>query len=328
MSDLELTFAGVPDYDRIGPLLSGVVQPDGIHLTSTSFSLAGEVFRRVAQDAAFDVAEMSTSTFIAMRSRDDDRYVGLPIFPYRAFRHGFMWVRTNAGITRPEQLATARIGLTEYQQTASLWLRGILQDEYGVRTDDVQWVTGGMESSEPERFPVTLPPRIKLEAIPPDRGLDSMLREGAIDALIGARPPPSFLRSDPQIQRLIPDYRAAERAYFQRTGFFPIMHMVVLRRSVYEEHPWTARVLVKTFERVKDAGITRLWDTETSVCGLPWLLADMEEIRAVFGGDPWPYGVVKNRKALEYMLQMSYDQGISPRRLAVEGLFAKNTIDT
>jgi 4,5-dihydroxyphthalate decarboxylase len=327
MANLELSLACVPNYDRTGPLLKGWVQPEGIRFVPHEFTFPGDIFRRIAQSAEYDVSEMSTSTFMAMRGRGDERYIGLPIFPSRSFRHGFIWVNARSDITRPEQLAGKRIGVTEYQQTASVWLRGILQDEYGVRTEDVQWVTGGMESFEPERYHVDLPERFKLEVVPPDQGLDALLARGEIDALIGAREPPSFLRREPHVRQLIPDYRRAEREYFQKTGFFPIMHMVVLRRSVYEANPWTAPSIYLAFQQVKDAGIARLWDTGSNACALPWLLADMAEVYELFGGDAFPYGISRNRKMLEYMSQMSYDQGLSPRKLGLEEIFVRELMD-
>jgi 4,5-dihydroxyphthalate decarboxylase len=328
MAELELTLALVPNYDRTGPLLNYAVQPEGIRFVAETFTAAGEIFRRVAQRAEWDVAEMSVSTFMIMCAQHDARYVGLPIFPSRSFRHQSMWVRRDSEIIRPEQLAGKRIGVTEYQQTATMWVRGILADEYGVRLEDVQWVTGGLESFEAERYPIELPPRFKLQTIPPDQGLDGMLQRGSIDALIGARPPPSFLRGEPHIRRLIPDYRPVEREYFRRTGYFPIMHMMVLRRSVYEQHPWVVNAIYQAFEQVKAAGIARLWDPGSPPCSLPWMMADMEEVRDLFGGDAFPYGVGKNRGILEYMLRMAYDQGVLLRQVRVEELFPAEALTT
>jgi len=328
VAELELTLALVPNYDRTGPLLERRVQPEGIRFAAEGFTAAGEIFRRVAQRAEWDVAEMSVSTFMVMCARHDDRYVGLPIFPSRSFRHQSMWVRADSDITRPEQLAGKRIGVTEYQQTATMWIRGILADEYSVRTEDVQWVTGGLEGFEPERYPIELPPRFKLETIPPNEGLDGLLQRGGIDALIGARPPPSFLRGEPHVRRLIPDYRPVEREYYRRTGYFPIMHLMVLRRSVYQEHPWTVGAIYRAFERVKDAGLARLRDPGSPACSLPWITADMEEVRDLFGGDAFPYGVARNRQQLEYMLQMGYDQGVLPRPVRLDELFPAEALTT
>jgi 4,5-dihydroxyphthalate decarboxylase len=261
-----------------------------------------------------------------LRSRDDERYVGLPIFPSRSFRHGYIFVNTSSGITSLEQLRDRRVGVTEYQQTAAVWIRGFMKDDYGVASEDVHWITGGLDTYEPERFPIEMPERFRVEPSEEGRPLGGMLERGEIDVLLGARAPACFKRGDPHIKRLFPDYRAVERAYFERTGFFPIMHLVVLRRVIYEQHRWVAANILQAFTQAKDAGIARLWDTGSLACGVPWLLDELEEIRAVFGGDAWPYGIARNRAALEYIAAMSYDQGLSSRKLELADLFAPETL--
>jgi 4,5-dihydroxyphthalate decarboxylase len=271
---------------------------------------------------------MSVSTFMAMRSRDDNRYVGLPIFPSRSFRHGFIVINVESGIRKPEDLRDRRVGIAEYQQTASVWLRGILKDEYGIGSEDVLWFEGGMDYHRPERFALELPGSLRYQRIRADQTLSDMLERGELDAVLGARLPACFWRGAPQVRRLFPDYRAVERAYFERTGFFPIMHLVVLRRAIYEQHRWVAANILQAFTQAKDAGIARLWDTGSLACGVPWLLDELEEIRAVFGGDAWPYGIARNRAALEYIAAMSYDQGLSPRKLELADLFAPEMLGT
>jgi 4,5-dihydroxyphthalate decarboxylase len=318
----------VPNYDRTGPLLDGRVQPEDVALRGTAVSRPSDLFRRIAQFAEFDVSEMSVSTYLVMRSRGDDRYVGLPIFPSRSFRHGFIFVNTRASIRRVEDLPGRRVGVTEYQQTAALWIRGFLKDDHGVRAEQLEWFEGGLDSFRPERLAVELPSPVRIQRIAADQNLDRMLVQGEIDVLLGASLPPSFLRGTPHVQRLIPDYRAVERAYFERTGYFPIMHMVVLRRALYEQHPWLAQSLYRAFEQAKDAGLARLGDPSSLACSLPWILDDVEEVRALFGGDAFPYGLARNRQTLEYLLRMSHAEGLAARPLEITDLFVRETWDT
>jgi 4,5-dihydroxyphthalate decarboxylase len=329
MRQLPLSLACVPNPDRTSPLLDGRVQPAGIEFTPrVAIAPPGDLFRRIAQDAEFDVSEMSVSTYMVMHSRGDDRYVGLPIFPSRAFRHGFIFVNTGAGIERPEDLRGRRMGATEYQQTAALWIRGLLQDDYGVRPQDVEWFEGGLESYRPERLAVEMAGPVRVQRIGPEQTLDAMLQAGEIDALLGASQPPSFQRGVPQVQRLFPDHRAVEREYFQRTRFFPMMHMVVVRRAIYEQHPWVARAIYDAFQQVKEYARARLGALASLGASLPWIAADLEELRTIFDGDAWPYGLAKNRHALEYLARRSHQEGLSARRLAVEELMAQETWDT
>jgi 4,5-dihydroxyphthalate decarboxylase len=328
MSKLQLSLACVPNYDRTGPLLDGRVQPEDVEFQATAVPRPSDLFRRLAQFGEFDVAEMSVSTYLVMLSRGDDRYVGLPIFPSRSFRHGFIFVNADSGVRQAEDLPGHRVGVTEYQQTAALWIRGFLRDDHGVQAEDLEWVEGGLDSFRPERLAVELPPRVRIQRIAGEQNLDSMLVQGEIDVLLGASMPPSFLRGTPHVQRLIPDYRAVERDYFERTGYFPIMHMVVVRRTLYEQHPWLAQSICRAFEQAKAAGLARLWDASSLACSLPWILPDVEEVRALFGGDAFPYGIARNRRALEYLLARSYAEGLAARPLAVTDLFARETWDT
>jgi 4,5-dihydroxyphthalate decarboxylase len=324
---LKLTLACVPNYDRTGPFLSGDVSPDGIQFTPSVFHKPGELFRRVAQDAEFDVSEMSVSTFMAMLSRGDTRYVGLPVFPRRAFRHAFLWINTGSGIKRPEDLKGRRVGVTEYQQTASMWIRAFLADDYGVTPESVIWVPGGLDEDEPERYAINLDSRFRMEPAPEGRALAEMLEKGDIDCLIGARIPDGFKRGVPQIKRLFENFFEVEQDYYRRTGWFPIMHMMVLRRSIYEEHPWTGRAISDAFETVRSTGWRRLCDLSSYACQLPWLLPYIEQTREYFGDDPFPYGVRPNARTLEYMYDQSYSQGLTSPRLQLGDMFPAEFLD-
>jgi 4,5-dihydroxyphthalate decarboxylase len=254
--------------------------------------------------------------------------VGLPVFPSRSFRHGFIFVNAHAGIREPRDLSGKRLAATEYQQTAAVWIRGFLRDEYGVRAEDCTWYEGGLEGYRPERLAVEMAGPVRVQRIRPDQNLDAMLQAGEVDALLGASVPPSFRQGVPHVQRLFPDYRAAERDYFARTGYFPIMHMVVVRRAIYEQHLWVARALYDAFAAAKARALARLGEVGSLAISLPWLLPDWEEVQALFGGDAFPYGLSRNRATLEYLLGLSRADGLSARAVPVEELFARETWET
>ena len=326
-SDLELSLALIDNFDRTRPLLDGSFKPKGIDLVPVAAGPA-ELFRRVAQDAEFDVTEMSTSTFMILKSRGDNRYTGLPVFPSRNFRHGYVFVNSRSGITRPQDFAGKRIGVPEYQTTAALWQRTFLQDDYDVSAEQMDWFEGGLDApNAPERFHVDMPANIRLNRINEGETLSKLLEQGKLDALIGPAEPESFRRVS-HISRLFPDYRQVERDYYQRTGFFPIMHMVVIRTEVYRAHPWIAQSIYEAFESAKAAGLERLWQTWDLTCAVPWLMSDLEEIEEVFGSNHWPYGLAQNLPLLERMTQASLEQGLSARKLEVQELFAKETWGT
>lgn len=324
---LKLTLACVPNYDRTGPFLRGDVNPEGIDFSPTSFKKPGELFRRIAQGGEFDVAEMSVSTFTAMIARGDDRYVGLPVFPRRAFRHGFVFVNTHSGIASPQDLIGRRVGASEYQQTAAMWIRAFLADDYGVTSQSVTWVTGGLDEEEPERYPIEVDSQFQIEAAPEGRTLGEMLEKGDIDALLGARQPDCYKRGVPHIKRLFENYFEIEQDYYRRTGWFPIMHMIVLRRSIYEEHPWTGRAIADAFETVRSDGWRRLNDLSSYACNLPWLLPYLEQTKEFFGNDPFPYGLQPNARTVDYMFEQSYRQGLSSPRVQLSDVFPAEFLD-
>ena len=326
-SDLQLSFTCVDNYDRTRPLLDGTVKPEGIALQSQAEG-PGELFRQIAQEGDVDVSEMSTSTFMILKSRGDDRYVGIPAFPSRNFRHGYVFVNRRSGIERPEDLVGKRLGMVEYQTTAALWQRTFLQDDYGIKANQIEWSEGGLnEPDYPERFHIEMPPDIHLSRIGPGETLSQMLEEGKLDALIGPTKPECFGRAA-HIERLFPDYRSVEKDYYKRTGFFPIMHLVVIRKEIYQEHPWAAKSILDAFQLALSTQLERLRSTGVLACALPWLMSDLEEIEEVFGDEHWPYGIAKNQALLERMTQASFEQGLSARKLEVEELFAEETWQT
>lgn len=312
-------------YDRTRAIRDGEIPIEGVEVNYISLHVT-EIFWRMCQYQEFDASEMSMGAHITLIGSGDSPFVGVPVFPSRVFRHANMFVRTGSGVERPEDLRGRRIGVPEYGMTACVWMRGILQHEYGVRPEEVIWCTGGQEvPGRKERVALRLPPSIPVERIPEHETLTRMLCEGGIDALFCAHPPSAFQAGDPRVRRLFPDYRPVEEEYFRRTGLFPIMHTLVVRRDVYQKNPWVAQALFKAFSEAKAEVERALADNDVLACMLPWSVYDLESTRKVMGGDFWPYGIEPNRKPLETLCQYAYEQGLTPRRVAVEELFAPNT---
>ena len=251
MADRPLTIACGP-YDRMEAIRTGDVRIEGIDPTYVAIQSPPEIFARMVKTGSFDVAEMSTSYYLIQRAKGGFPFIALPVFPSRLFRHGFVFINTNAGIARPEDLAGKRIGVQEYRQTAAVWIRGILRNEFGVDLDGVQWLEGGVNVSRRPDTDFDLRPAkpISIETIAPGAMLSDMLAAGEIDALLGARRPASLGRHA-DVARLLPDYRAREREYFQRTGIFPIMHTLVMREDLFRERPWVAERLWADFVRLQ-----------------------------------------------------------------------------
>jgi 4,5-dihydroxyphthalate decarboxylase len=324
MSNLELTMA-CGSYDRTIALQDGSVSPAGIDINFLSMR-PGPMFRRQARSAEFDVAEFSFSTYCMLRSRGDIRMMAIPVFASRKFRHGHIFV--NDSISEPSDLIGKRVGCHEYQNTASVWIRGIVKDEYGVAPEDVNWVLGGLNAakSEGDRIPLEFGPGMHVERTPAGRYSSEMLESGDIDAIISAEIPDSFWRKGGVVRRLIPDYREVEMEYFRRTRIFPIMHLVVIKSEVYERHPWVAANLMQAFEEAKQVGQERLRYSGALFASLPWLGQHIEEVDAMTANQGlFPYGVEPNRHVLETFLGYSLDQGLIDRPMSVEDLFAPET---
>lgn len=324
---LELSFAAVHNYDRTGPLLDRFVEPSGVSIRAFREHPV-DLFRQLAQGETFDIAEMSLSTLLALTSRDDHRFVALPVFPSRQFRHGAIVVRQDAGITRPEDLAGRRVGMSEYQMTAALWVRAILSDEYGVAPSSITWFEGGFNSYEPPRVDLPLRPEFSLTRIPDDTTLNALLEAGELDATIDSRLPDCMFKPDSRVGRLFEDYKSLERDYFTRTRLFPIMHTVVLRRELLDRHRWLAASLYEAFSRALDAGLKRVRDSLNFAVSLPWLSAAADEAEDLGLFAAWGYGIANNRHVLEYMCDKSYEQALSVRRVDISEVFAASLLDT
>lgn len=319
MTALHLSFACGP-YDRTRGLRDGRVPVRGIDLNAMEVGPV-ELFWRQLRHLEFEVAEMSLSAHIMATANGTSPFVGLPVFPSRVFRRAYVFLHAGAGITRPEDLAGRRIGVPEYHMTAALFVRGFLADDHGVSADQIEWVQGGQEvPGRLERIELDLPPSIPLRH-EPDRSLDEMLVDGSIDALVTASPPPSWLAGNPAVTRLFPDPRTAEVSAYQRTGIFPIMHLVTVRRNVVERHPWVPGNLVTAFAEARDLAYQEARDHGASSNVLPFYQLEHERTVREFGEDYWPYGVEANRATLEAAVRYSHEQGLAQRVCAIEELF-------
>lgn len=327
MANLRLSIA-VGDYDRMRPLMDGTVQIDGVDPVFMRLS-PEEIFFRALRNSEFDVCELSLSSFSVKTANDSNPYVGIPVFPSRAFRHTSIYVRTDTGIDKPEDLRGRRIGVPEYQLTANVWARAILQDEYSVRPEEISWLRGGLtQPGRVEKVAVSLPPSVRIEDIPTHRTLSEMLDAKEIDGIIAPRAPSGFDRRDPGINWLFRDPVAAGSEYFRRTRIFPIMHLLGLRRSIADVHPWLPGALYKAFDASKQIAIARLIDDSASKATLPFVEVQAMRMRDLMGDDYWASGLEPNRHVLETFLRHHYSQGLSSRELKPEELFHPATSET
>ena len=324
MPDLRLTL-GCWDYDRVQPLIDGRVRPKGIELTFLNM-IVEETFFRMLRHREFDVSEMSMSSYVVSLTKPDRPFVAIPVFPSRFFRHSCIYVNAGAGIETPADLIGKRVGCPEYQMTAPVWIRGILAEHHGVPVDAVTYVTGGEEEpNREEKLKLDLPENIRVERIGPTETLAQMLATGEIDALHTARKPSTF--DGVRVKRLFPDFVPVERAYWEETGIFPIMHVIALRREVYEANRWVAMNLAQAFREAQRLTYEGLKETAALKGMLPWFNAHVEETLALMGEDFWPYGLERNRACLETFLRYHHESGLSPRVLAAEEMFAPETLE-
>ncbi len=316
-----LTVGGFDYFDRSGPLIRHDVEPAGLEYEYTVLS-APELGRRLFLGAEFDAGELWAASQICAVAEGTNRYVGIPVFPSRNFRHGFVFVREDSDITDPRQLAGRRVGVVEYVQTAGVWIRGFLQHDYGVHPTDVHWVS----SRSRVHARVRPPPGVQITEASDDRPVERLLFDGEVDAILGALDHRRVLAG--HARRLLPGHQLIEADYYQRTGAFPIMHMLGLRRDVYTARPDLARCLLDLYERAKLAGQSRLARTSALAVSLPWLEQHLAETRALFGDDPFPYGLGSNLTTLRLLTRYVHEQGLTDRLVDPEELFAPETLDT
>ena len=315
------------DYDRTRALFDGRIAIEGCDANILNLPVE-ETFFRALRGAEFDVAELSFSSYIIQRSRGSSAYIAIPVFLSRAFRHSCIYIRTDAGIAGPRDLVGRAVGVPEYQLTALVWARGILQDEYGVKPSALRWRTGGVEHpGRHEKVALTLPGDLDIEPIPTDETLTQWLLDGRIDAIIAPRAPNCFVEGVTSVGRLFPDFRSAERDYFMRTRIFPIMHVVGIRTALVEQHPWLAASVFKAFQLAKRAAEADLAEVAALKVTLPWLPAEYADTVALMGRDFWTYGVAGNEPAIETFARYHHEQGLSARPLAIPELFAPTTLE-
>lgn len=314
-------------YDRTEALRDGRVRPAGVDLTYLPQQVE-ETFFRMARFQEFDAAEMSLSSYVVGLTRGAP-FIALPVFPSRLFRHSGIYVSADSGITDPSDLRGKQVGVAEYQLTANVWIRGMLADEHDVPVESVTYRTGGLhQAGRVEKLKVDLPPDVRVTPIGPQQTLSDMLASGEIDALYTPRTPASFTRGDSGVRRLFEPSGTAEEEYFRRTGIFPIMHVVVLRRDVYERNRWLARSLYDAFVAAKLQCEQGMDETAAARYMLPWLHDEVARTRAVLGDDYWSYGLDRNVEVLRTFLRYSHDQGLAARELEPEELFAPETLET
>lgn len=312
-------------YDRMLDLYRGDVRPDGIELNFIPMdgsAGAREIFDRMAGNLEFDVAEMSSSEFIARKSTGESPLVALPVFPSRVFRHGMVSINRRSGIKAPKDLEGKRVGVPIYSMSAAVWMRGHLQHDYGVDLARIHWVEGAINQPGAHGHPSLLPllRPVSIERNTSDKSLSDLLASGGIDAIVGTVLPDA-IHHNPDIVRLFPNYREVEKDYYKRTKIFPIMHLIALRRDVYEEHPFIASSLFDAMCASKERARMRMRDLGTLQYMLPWMTADLEELDEVFGGDAWAYGIEPNRPTLEALVRYLCEQAIVKSMMPIDDLF-------
>lgn len=325
MAKVPVTFA-CSDNDRTRAIIDGRVCIESCDVTPLVLEPA-EMFARACRYVEFDITELSFSSYMRMIDQGNSPYTAVPAFLSRAFRHSSIYIRSDRGIRSPADLAGRIVGVPEYQMTAALWLRGMLQDEYGITPKDLRWRTGGQEQpGREERMPVLIP-GLDLKPISDGATLSAMLQAGEIDAMLSARTPSVFLRRVPNVDRMFPNYKDVEQAYYKKTGYFPIMHIVAIRTSLVQRYPWLAASAFKALLEAKAIGLEKLTNLAQLVVALPWMEFEATATKLLMGNDYWRYGVKDCRHEIEVMTRYAHEQGLTDRRLNVDELFAPSTFN-
>ena len=326
MSDLRLSIA-VGNYDRTRALVDKSVRIDGVDPVFMLLS-PEEMFFRAFRHKAFDVSELSLSSYVVSLTRDDPPYIAVPVFLSRAFRHTSIYIRNDKGIEKPEDLKGRKIGIAEYQLTANVWARAILQD-YGVAPSDIHWIRGGMNTpGRPEKLKLNLPSNIRIDPAADDRSLNDLLASGEIDGFIGPRWPACFDQGHPKVSRLFSNSIDVASQYYRSTGIFPIMHVLGVKRSLANQHPWLPGALLKAFNAAKALGAEQLNDTSATKVTMPFVEDQLLAARNLMGADFWSYGVKNNEVVLRTFLTHHYQQGLSDREVQLDELFHPATLES
>jgi 4,5-dihydroxyphthalate decarboxylase len=307
------------DYDHTRGLVDGAVRVEGFDLKVMTISPPSQIFLRMLNQEEFDVSEMSLSNYLISLARGDKRFVAIPVFPSRVFRHSYIWVHANAGIEEPRDLIGKRVGIADYSMTALLFVRGMLKHEYNVLPEDLHWFR-----RRSEHVSIKPPATLRIDDIEKGHTLDDLLEKGKLDAVAVTSPPRSFKSGSPLVRRLFPDAKRVEAEYYRRTKIFPIMHLVVVRRAIYESNPGIAEALTSAFQRAKQQAHEMLGER---LSPLPWMNLDIEYAQRVIGSDLCAYGVKLNLPTLEAATLYSHEQGLTERKLEVNQLFAPETLE-
>ena len=315
------------DYDRTRPIVDGRVKIDGVVPTCMLLS-PDEMFFRAFRHQEFDVSELSISSYCLSVANGSPHYIAMPVFLSRAFRHTSIYIRTDRGIKKPQDLKGKRIGIAEYQLSANVWVRGILEDDFGVKPSDIIWIRGGMDSpGRPEKIKLDLPADIRIEETGPNDTLNQMLADGEIDGFIGPRWPKCFNEGHPHVGRLFSDSISAAESHYQQTGIFPIMHVLGVRRTLAAEHPWLPGALLKGFSQAKAIAQAALNDTSAAKVTMPFVEDNLDRAKRLIGPDYWSYGIPENAKVLDAFFDLHFRQGLSPRRVTIEEAFHPATLE-
>ena len=326
MSKLQLSVA-MGDYDRTRALSDGRVLIDGVDPTYLLLS-PEEMFFRAMRHVDFDICELSFSSYLVKASRGESPYIAVPVFLSRAFRHTAIYVRKDR-IKKPQDLKGKRVGVPEYQLTANVWARAVLQDDFGVRPEDMQWVRGGIDTpGRPEKIKLHLPRGVNVEAAPEGRTISDMLDQGEIDAFIAPRPPSGAALRNPKVGWLFDDPTAVAKDYYRRTGVFPIMHVVGIRQELAEQHRWLPGAVLKAFTQAKTSALDMLADTSATKVTLPFVEEQLKAARDTMGEDFWSYGVASNRRTLETFVRHHHSQGLSAKLMSVDEIFHPSTYES
>jgi 4,5-dihydroxyphthalate decarboxylase len=311
-------------YDRTAALLEGRIGIEGFDAAFVSPPLE-QLFARAFDKGDLDVAELSFSNYVYLASEKKCNYVALPIFPSRTFRHAAIYVRSDKGIRTPRDLIGRRVGVREFSMTAALMARGVLEDDFGVKASAIRWRYGRMDAHDALPIARVKPRDTELEAIPDSENLSDHLAAGKIDAMVSYKPPQCFVDGAPGVRRLFPDHVAAERDYYARTGVFPIMHVIAVRRD-HAGNAGLCSAVCNAFEQARRLAFAALEGYASLSVALPWAFANLAEARAVMGGDYWPYGVDRNRAAIEAVARYSEAQGLAKRVLPIREMFVESTL--
>jgi 4,5-dihydroxyphthalate decarboxylase len=319
MTKLPLTIA-TTDYDHFRDLRCGDVRAEGIDL---NWLLLGhhECFARMTANREFDLSEMSFAKFATQVTRPDSDLIGLPVICSRLFRFSSFYVNRKAGIERVQDLYGKTVGSPEWAHSAAVWMRGWMQNDLGMDLAKVRWVQAGANSpGREEKVELTLPPGVQIDRVR-DRSLSEMLAAGDLDCAIIARPPDCFREGHPDVVRLFPDFQAMEEQQYADTGVWPMMHIIAMKKSVHDAHPWAARNLMNAFEESKRRSVERLLDPAVSRYPLAWLPQYARKMQGVFGKDPFPFGVDANRRTWDMMGLYTHQQGIAHRQFTADEIF-------